>query len=138
MIYGQTILGYLFYPNPANAHYSSPKAALLLALCLVAIVVSFVLPRVRNAWQNGQLKKLSKSWASACGWFGWTGLVLVVARVEEIQYVSMRFIWVLWGAALAAYVFVQVRSFRSRYYEVLPAASVQDARADYLPKRKKR
>ncbi len=138
MIYGQTILGYLFYPNPANAHYSSPKAALLLALCLVAIVVSFVLPRVRNAWQNGQLKKLSKSWASACGWFGWTGLVLVVARVEEIQYVSMRFIWVLWGAALAAYVFVQVRSFRSRYYEVLPAASMQDARADYLPKRKKR
>lgn len=138
MIYGQTILGYLFYPNPANADYSSPKAATLLVLCIIAIIASFVLPRLRNAWTNGQLKKLSKSWASACGWFGWIGLVLVVSRVEEIQFVSMRFLWVLWGLALLAYLFVQVRSFRARYYEVLPTVTVQDARSEYLPKRKKR
>lgn len=138
MIYGQTILAYLFYPNPANAHYSSPKAAILLAVCVIAIVASFVLPRFRNAWTNGQLKKLSASWASACGWFGWVGLVMVISRVEEIQFVSMRFLWVLWGAALFAYLFVQARSFRSRYYEVLPTTTVHDARAEYLPKRKKR
>lgn len=138
MIYGQTILGYIFWPNPGNAHYTSPKAMVLLIVCIVAVLASFVLPRLRNAWQNGQLKKLSKSWASACGWFGWTGLVLVIARVEEIQYLAMRFLWVLWGAALLAYLFVQVRSFRSRYYEVLPAATVEDARSEYLPKRKKR
>jgi len=132
------ILTFIFWPNPGNAHYTSPKAVVLLIVCIAAVITSFVLPRVRDAWTDQQLKKLSRTWASACGWFGWIGLVLVVARVEEIQYIAMRFLWLLWGIALIAYVFVQVRLWRARYYEILPVTAVPDARADYLPKRKKR
>lgn len=131
------LLTYIFWPNPGNADYSSPKALILLVLCIVAVVAAVVIPRLRGSW-NPQLKKLSKSWATACAWFGGIGLVLVIARVEEIQYIAMRFLWVLWGMALLGYMFVQVRSYRARYYEVLPTAPVQDARAQYLPKRKKR
>lgn len=136
-MYGQSILSYIFYPNPANADYTSPKALALLIVCVLAIVASFVLPRLRNSW-NPQLKKLSKSWAAACGWFGWTGLVLVISRVEEIQYVSMRFLWVIWGVFLVGYLFLQVRLYRARYYEIIPSRPIQDDRAQYMPKRKKR
>ena len=132
------ILTYIFWPNPGNADYTSPKALVLLVLCVALIIKSFVLPRWRNRLQNTQLKKVSKTWASASGWFGWTGLVLVIARVEEIQYMAMRFLWVLWGAALLGYLFVQYKIYRNRYYEVIPNRPTQDARADYLPKPKKR
>jgi hypothetical protein len=131
-------LTYVFWPNPGNADYSSPKALALLALCIALVLASFVLPRLRAGWKNAQLKKVSKTWASACGWFGWSGLVLVIARVEEIQYVAMRFLWVLWGLALLGYLFVQYKTYRMKYYEVIPAQPVQDDRAEYLPKRKKR
>ena len=132
------VLTFLFWPNPGNADYTSPKALLLLVLCLAAVVASFVLPRLRAGWKNPQMKKVSGTWASACGWFGWSGLLLVIARVEEIQYLGMRFLWVLWGAALAAYLALQVRTYRNRYYEVIPNRPTQDARSQYLPKRRKR
>ncbi len=133
-----TFLTYIFWPNPGNADYTSPKALALLVLCIALVVASFIVPRLRAAWQNTQLKKVSGSWATACGWFGWAGLMLVVARVEEIQYVAMRFLWVVWGAALLAYLFVQYKTYRSRYYEVIASQPVHDHRAPYLPKRKKR
>lgn len=131
-------LTYWFWPNPANAEYTSPKSLALLVLCIALVLASFILPYLRNRWQNPQLKKVSKTWATAAGWLGWIGLVLVISRVEEIQYLSMRFLWVLWGIAAAFYVFLQARIYRSRYYEVIPNRPTQDARADYLPRKKKR
>lgn len=131
-------LTFVFWPNPGNAHYTSPKALTLLIVCLALVVASFVLPRLRASWTNAQLKKVSGSWATACGWFGWTGLVLVIARVEEIQYVAMRFLWIFWIVPLCAYVFAQYKTYRSRYYEVIPTSVVQDGRAAYLPRKKKR
>lgn len=131
------LLTYIFWPNPGNADYTSPKALILLLLCIAAVIAAVALPRLRGNW-NPQLKKLSRSWVTACAWFGGTGLVLVISRVEEIQYVAMRFLWVIWGVALFVYLFVQIRSYRARYYEVLPNAPVHDDRAQYLPKRKKR
>lgn len=131
-------LSFWFWPNPGNADYSSPKAIVLIVLCIAAIVAAVVLPRVRNGWTNPQLKKLSRTWAAACAWFGGTGLVLVICRVEEIQYLAMRFLWVIWGAALLAYLAIQVKLYRARYYEVIPNAPMQDARAAYIPKAKKR
>ncbi len=134
----QDILTFIFWPNPGNATYTSPKALTLLIVCIVFIVASFVLPFVRGKWNNPQLRKLSKSWATATGWFGWTGLVLVICRVEEIQYLAMRFLWIIWGVLLVLYVVLQIRSYRMRYYEVIPNRPTQDARAQYLPQRKKR
>lgn len=133
-----SFLTYLFWPNPGNADYTSPKALLLILLCVALVVASFVWPRVRGRSSNVQLKKISGSWGTAAGWFGWTGLVLVIARVEEIQFIAMRFLWLLWGVALLVYLFVQYRIYTMRYYEVLPTAPTADARARYLPKKKKR
>lgn len=130
-------LVYLFWPNPGNAHYSSPKALTLLIVCGLLVVASFVVSRWRKR-QNDQLRRLSRSWPSAMMWFGLTGLVLIVSRVEQIQYVAMRIMWVFWIAAAVLYVFFQVKAFRMRYYEVLPAQSVTDPRSKYLPKRKRR
>lgn len=130
-------LSYIFWPNPANAEYTSPKAIVLLAVCIVFILASFIIPRWRNRMHNPQLKKISGSWAKIAGWFGWIGLFLVIARVEEIQYVSMRFMWVLWGLALLALLFIQFKIFRAKYYEVIPNQPTSDDRAKYLPKKKR-
>ncbi len=128
---------YWFWPNPGNADYTSLKSLVLLGVCVLLVITSFVLPQWRKK-QNPQMRKLSSSWAMACGWFGWIGLFLVVARVEGIQYIAMRMWWVVWGLSLLAYVFLQMKFFRSRYYEILPSEPTNDARAQYIPKRKKR
>ena len=130
-------LVYLFWPNPANATYTSPKALALLAFCSLLILFSIVFHIWRKRTQSGVLRKLSRSWSVASFWFGVTGLIMIVSRVEQIQYLSMRFLWVLWVALAALTFFVQVRFFRARYYEVVPQASVQDPRDPYLPRKKK-
>lgn len=131
-------LTYIFYPNPANADYTNPKAIVLLLVCVLFVVASFVVPRMRNRSADTQFKKISRTWATACGWFGWSGLVLVIARVEEIQFISMRFMWVIWGIALAAYLALQVRNYRVKYYQIIPSKPTEDVRAKYLPTKKKR
>ena len=131
-----SVLVYLFYPNPANAYYSSPKAALLLVICGLMVLVSFVVRYLRRNW-DPKLRQLSRSWGSVLFWFGLVGLVLVVSRVEQIQYVSMRFWWLVWLLAMVAYVFLQFRLYKAKYYEVLPTAAISDPRDKYLPKKKK-
>lgn len=131
-------LTYLFWPNPGNAAYTSPKALVLLIVCACAVIASFIVPRLRARSHDAQFKKLSRTWATAAGWFGWTGLVLVIVRVEEIQYLSMRFLWVFWGVALLGYLALQVKLYRSRYYAIIPNRPAEDDRAKYLPSRKKK
>ncbi len=87
---------------------------------------------------GASLRKLSKSWPTASLWFGLVGLILVVARAEGIQYIAMRFWWVLWVAAGIAYLFFQFRLFRARHYEIIPAKKVIDVRDEYLPKAKRK
>jgi len=60
------------------------------------------------------------------------------ARVEQIQFLAMRFLWVLWGALLLAYVVFQILRFRARNYVVLPSVRTDDPRDKYLPGRKKK
>jgi phosphatidylglycerophosphate synthase len=131
-------LTYLFYPNPANADITSPKALVLVILCAAMVLGSFLFRRWRSRLQNTVTRRLSKSWATASFWFGLIGLMLVFARIEEVSYISMRFWWVLWLAALAIYVFFQFRIYRARHYEVLPAQSPEDPRSKYLPGKKRR
>jgi hypothetical protein len=132
------ILTYLFWPNPGNAGYDSPKATALIIACALMIALSFALRLWRNRKASAPMRKVSRSWASATFWFGIVGLVLIVARVEQIQFVAMRILWVLWGVLLALYVVLQLRLYKNRYYEVLPTITADDPRSKYLPKRKKR
>lgn len=133
-----SFLTYLFWPNPGNASYTSVKALILALLCVAFLVAAFVLSLWRKRMSDQRLRKLSRSWPSAAFWFGLVGLVLVVARVEQIQFIAMRVLWVFWIAALASYVFFQVRRFRAQYYQVVPATSISDPRSTYLPKKKRR
>ena len=131
------LLAYLFWPNPAGATYGSPKAIVLMIVCVLLIAASIVLSVWRKKTTNTILKKLSRSWSTTCFWLGFTGLIFIVARVEQIQFISMRVWWVLWIAIAVFYVYLQFKFFRARYYEVLPATSVHDPRSKYLPKRKR-
>lgn len=128
-------LQFLFYPNPANASYTSPKALALLIVCALLVLGSFWLKRWRRK-QDPVAKKLSRNWSSVSFWLGLIGLFLIVARVETISYVSMRLWWLFWFAALVAYVFIQVRMFKARHYEILPKEKVEDPREKYLPGKK--
>ncbi len=131
-------LVYLFWPNPGNAYYDSPKAMALLLFCVALVAASLVLSVWRRKQSNQVMRRLSKSWPTAAFWFGLVGLILVVARVEQIQFIAMRILWVVWGAILLVYLFFQIKLFRSRYYTVLPTETALDPRAQYLPKRKKK
>jgi len=131
-------LTYLFWPNPGNAGYDTPKVIALIVLSMLLIVGSFAIARWRNSLTNQSLKKVSRSWSTASVWFGLTGLVLTVSRVEQIQFLSMRALWGVWLVIAILYFTLQVRTVRMRTYEVLPSVKSSDPRAKYLPKRKRR
>ena len=109
----------------------------LLAFCVLLMVGSLGLSMWRKKSSSPNVKKLSRSWATASFWFGLTGLIFVVARVEQIQFLAMRIWWVIWLAIAIFYVVLQAKFFRARHYEVLPTETVIDPRAKYLPRKKK-
>ncbi len=133
-----SFLVYLFWPNPGNAGYDSPKVIALMVICILLVVAAFGISMWRRKLQNQLRRKLSRSWATASAWFGFTGLVLIIARVEQIQFLAMRFLWALWLLAAVLYIVFQVRSYRLKYYEVVPATAPSDPRSKYLPKRKRK
>ncbi len=132
-----SFLSYIFWPNPPLTSYSNPKVLAVMLLCLALVVGAYAVKKWR-AKQQPVTKKLSRNWASAAFGFGLAGLFLVVCRVEGIQFFSMRFFWVLWAASIAFYLWLQMRLFRARHYEVMPAERVVDPMEKYLPGRKKR
>ena len=131
-------LSYLFWPNPGISSYDQPKVIALLVACALLILAAVGLKVWRAKIGNPVLRKLSKSWAGAAGWFGGIGIFLIVSRVEGVQYISMRFWWLVWLLAAAAYLYVQWRKFRMRYYQVLPSEQSADPLDRYLPRKKRR
>ena len=131
-------LGYIFWPHPPHAAFFSVKVQIAFWICVAFVAVSVALRLWRNGIKNSVTKKLSKSWASTLQWYGLIGIVLVVARVVEAQYIAMRLWWIVWLVSLCVYVFVQVRMWRSRHYEIIPSKTVSDPRDPYLPSRKRR
>jgi hypothetical protein len=131
------LFSYIFWPNPGNATYGSPKSLALLLFCALLIVAAFGISVWRRKLANPVTKKLTRTWAATSFWFGFTGLLLIVARVEQIQFLAMRFLWIVWIALAILYIVFQMRSFRMRHYEVLPKIVSVDPRSKYLPKRKR-
>ena len=129
---------YIFYPNPGNASWDSQKAILLIIVCGLLVVASFAIKYWRKRQQNAVTRKLSRSWSVSTFWFGIIGLILILARLESISYVSMRLWWGVWAISFIFYIYIQVRLFRSRHYEVMPKERSKDPRDMYLPQRKKR
>ncbi len=131
------VLTTLFHPNPGHLTYASPSVIAVLVACAALIALSFAITYWRARVQNAVTKKLSRSWSSLCFWFGVVGLVLAVSRVEKIQFIAMRFLWVLWGVLLLLVIVFQWRMFRMRHYEVLPRMGKADPRDQYLPGKKR-
>lgn len=129
------MLQYWFYPNPGNTEYSSPKVILLMAVCALLIFASFAVGRWRKKHSNPATKKLTTSWPRMMRALGFIGLVLVVCRVEEIQFFAMRFLWVLWILALVAYVIFQAWMWKKRHYTIVKKERLDDPRDKYLPRR---
>lgn len=132
------MLTYLFWPHPEAATYDNPKVIALLLVCVALILLGFGIRRWRLAVRNPITRRLSRSWISAAMALGLTGIVLCVARVEQISYISMRFWWLVWVLSFVLVFAVQWRRWRALHYEVLPRAETEDPREKYLPKRKKR
>lgn len=130
-------LSYLFWPNPGGVSYGDPHVQIALIVCGALLLLSLVLCGMRARSRSGSFRRLARSWSRAALWFGLVGLLLVVARAEEIQYVAMRFWWIVWCASLVLSVTWQCRRARSLWYEVIPFAPSQDLRERYLPHRKR-
>lgn len=131
-------LTYIFWPNPGNATYQSPKVIVLFIVCACLIGAWIILKQWRKRLTNQVTKKLSRSWSTAALSFGVVGLFLVVSRVEQISFLSMRFLWVLWLLSFLLYLAFQIRQFRARHYQKIDSPKVEDPREKYLPKQKKR
>ncbi|MBP9773936.1 MAG: hypothetical protein KBD00_04915 [Candidatus Peribacteraceae bacterium] len=132
-------LSYWFWPRLGGGlQYSDPKVIALLTVCGLFVVVSIALRFWRKKLSNPITKKLSSSWPTAAMTFGIIGLILIISRVEDIQFIEMRFMWVLWALALAIYVVFQWFSFMRRHYTVVQKQKVIDVRDRYMPTKKRR
>jgi FtsH-binding integral membrane protein len=129
-------LSYIFWPNPQATTYDNPKVLALFAVCASMVVLSLIIRVWRRKLGNTVTRRLTRSWPSALLWFAGVALVLVVARVEQISYISMRMWWIVWAVALLFFVYGQMRRWKAMHYEVLPQQRVDDPRAKYLPKKK--
>lgn len=130
------IVSYWLWPNPAGWHYNDPKVMAILGACLALVILSFAVGFWRKTLKNPVTKNLSATWGSALFWFGLTAAFFVVCRVETIQFLSMRALWLVWAFFAALYVLFQILNFRRRHYTVLERTKVVDERDKYLPKRK--
>jgi hypothetical protein len=129
------IFSYLFWPNPGAI--STEKFLVVLIGCCLLVFLSLVLRFWRKRQTDAMIRRLSASWARAALWFGCIGIVLIVSRSEGIQFIAMRFLWIVWGVALLLYILFQIQRFRTRYYQVVPQKKEADPREKYLPKPKK-
>lgn len=127
----------LVWPNPGGWHYGDTKVQIILAACVLLIALSFVIKYWRAKVKNSVTRKLSASWSGAAMTFGIIALVLAVSRVETIQFMSMRALWIVWALCAALYVVFQLMAFRNRHYVVLEKKHHVDGRDRYLPKKKK-
>lgn len=133
----KSFFSYWFWPNPAGWHYADSRVQMLLGICLLLVVLSFVIRVWRNAVRNPVTRTLSKSWSRAAFWIGVVGLIFAVSRVETIQFLSMRILWLLLGLFAVLYALLQLLRFRARHYSFLDRVRIVDEREKYLPKRKR-
>lgn len=122
-----------FYPNPGGATYASPKVIILFALCALLLVVSFAIGSWRKRQSNSITRRLSRSWARTLRIFALIGVVLIVSRVEQIQFFAMRALFGVWVLSFALYAAVQFWFWKKRHYKVLPKKKIEDERDRYLP-----
>jgi uncharacterized membrane protein len=131
------LLTHWFWPNPGGWSYGDPKVQAVLAGCVLLIALSFGISYWRKSVKNPVTRKLSSSWSGTVLGFGIAALILAVSRVEIIQFISMRALWVVWALSFVLYGLFQLMAFRNRHYVVLEKKRTVDGRDKYLPRKKK-
>ncbi len=131
-----SFVSYWVWPNPGNAHYSSPKVQFLLVVCGLMVAAGPMLSYARSRLRNPMTRTLTASWAMTSFSFGLVGAVLVVSRVEMIQFLAMRILWLLWALLLSMYIVFQFVRFQRRHYVIMEKQLVVDVRDKYLPRKK--
>lgn len=131
------MLSYLFWPNPGGATYGDPHPQIAIAVCGALLLLSLTLRILLVRSHAGAVRRFAQSFDGIALWFGVTGLLLVVARVEEIQYLAMRFWWIVWGGSFILCGVLRLRRLRLLGYDVIPSAAPPDLREKYLPRRKR-
>jgi hypothetical protein len=127
------MLSYWFWPNPGNADYSDIKVLMVFGVFGALFAFSFVVSLWRKRQENALTRKLSRSWASSLRWLAFIGIVLTVARVEEIQFLAMRVLWIVWVTTSIVLIVFQIWNFRRKHYTVIPKEYAHDPRKAYLP-----
>jgi uncharacterized membrane protein len=130
------ILSYIFYPNPVAPSYTNVKVLIALGLVVALIVFAVLFRKKLRKSQDTQLKKLASSWPTAAWWFAITALVMIVARVESISYVSMRLWWGVWAIFAILFIVLQYKVFAARYYTVVEKRARKKL-SPYLPRKRK-
>lgn len=129
---------YWFWPNLAGWSYGEQNVTILLALTIAMVVLSFIVRYWRRHIKNPMTRTLSRSWPTALLWFGLTGVVMVISRTEQIQFLSMRALWALWMLLLVVFAFYQFLQFQRRHYTVVRGQpGPADERSKYLPRKKR-
>ncbi len=127
------MFSYLFSLSPAPVALTNPVMLVLLIVSILLILASPVI-RWRRKAASPIAKKLSKTWPVVSLGFGFAGFVFAVCRLQGIEFLSMRVLWVVWLVLLGGYLYLQYRLFAARYYQVLPKQATQeDPRQKYLP-----
>lgn len=133
------LLTYIVWPNPPAPSYDNPKVIFILLVCGALVIGSFAMKHWRMRLQNSVTKKLTRSYGPAMFWFGLTGFFMVICRTEGISYLSMRLWWGVWLAVALLFIWIQVKMFRARHYEIIPQEKTpENVKNQYLPKKKRR
>ncbi len=133
----QQFFSYWLWPNPAGWHYGDTRVLTFIIIAVLLVIASFVIGRIRSSRTNPITRSLMTSWPSASFWFGVSALVLIVSRVETIQFLSMRLLWIVWVLFLFLFVLFQFLQFRRRHYTVVGRTQIIDEREKYLPRKKR-
>ncbi len=103
--------GYLFSPNPSHDFDSYWLLLTLFGLILAAGLVIFIALRVRK--YNPPLKRLLRPLPAHLVIFALIGTFLVLFRLSEAYYLSMRFWLLVWGGVFVWYLIMFSRKVRA-------------------------
>lgn len=103
--------GYLLHPNPGKFFPMGNWLLLFFALLVLAAIAIFLL--VRTAKVNPVLKRILRRMPMRLLSFGLSGALLILLRLGEAAYLSMRLWLVVWGVVFIYYVVTVIRQFQS-------------------------
>lgn len=127
----------IFTLQPGSVSYGHPMAAAILCASLLAFAVGAVVRRRQHS-ATGYARQGLKAWGTLLFVFGVIGVMLGVSRAENIVFLAMPFLQILWALLLAVSSVIHLSLLRKRSYTILPSARVVDPRDEYLPKKRRR